>query len=188
MPTYMERGVSFQRVGMDVAKIVPDPTLVTTQAFNKTDVPANEIESVDEIREGVMENNSIVSTAKDSLWSEVRNAPDLFSWDDFLYNVFLGLAPTAWDTSSDLLIAAEISQGAAEGAELTAGLTYMFITLPVVLQAFHAAWALVPLAHLSRLLAIALYLVLAVGATTAVIALFHFRPSAFYYPATGVRQ
>ena len=91
---------------MEVAKIVlSDPTVVTTQAFNKTDVPANEIESVDEIRDGVVEDNSIVSTAKDSLWSEVRNAPDLFSWDDFMYAVFIGLAPTAWDTSSDLLIA-----------------------------------------------------------------------------------
>ena len=75
---------------------------------------------------------------KPSIWNEILNAKFLFNWNDFCYDLILGFAPTAWDIGTDFNFAAELLDTGCEEDVLAAGLSYIFISLPVIFLAFNS--------------------------------------------------
>ena len=65
--------------------------------------------------------NSIILNFNSNQWI------DIFAWDEFFSNLILSLLPSAWDVFSDLRLGFGLE---ASGDDHTAGLCYIFISLP----------------------------------------------------------
>ena len=82
----------------------------------------------------------------------------------------------------DLYIAGELLDSAGEGATITAGLSYMFISLPGLFLSVHT---LAP-SHSTTILATLLYWLVGSAFLLAMTAIMWCEPTAFYYPAMTV--
>ena len=65
--------------------------------------------------------------------SLLKSWQEAFTWDDFLYSLFVGFLPTAWDVLSDILIASQLKD---QVDKETAGLSYLFVCAPGITLLF----------------------------------------------------
>ena len=54
---------------------------------------------------GGIEEIALTEESLRTLWLEILNSRNYFNWNDFFYALFLGLAPSAWDISTDFHLA-----------------------------------------------------------------------------------
>ena len=64
---------------------------------------------------------------------KIKKMQDIFKWNNFWYNLFLNLIPSAWDMISDFMFGLSLEES---DKEETAGICYGFIILPIYYQIF----------------------------------------------------
>ena len=108
-----------------------------------------------------------------------RKWKESFSWNDFFYSIIFGLGPTAWDVISDLRFGDSLSQS---GDKRSAGLCYLFITIPGVFFLQEVVLVHI-LKDCSSKMTTLVYVLSALVATSAMAYGFCVEPLIFYFPA-----
>ena len=77
--------------------------------------------------------NTFVNEVVPEPSSLLKRWQEAFTWDDFLYSLFVGFLPTAWDVLSDIMIASQLKE---QVDKETAGLSYLFVCAPGITLLF----------------------------------------------------
>ena len=114
-----------------------------------------------------------------ALLTTVQNS---FSSEEFWYSLFLGFLPSAWDISTDVQFGSSQEE---MGEELTAGLCYMFICLPLIIMLAMAMATTIQrvTSTLLNILLAVLLILLFIAITAAMCIVVGTNPTIFKYPA-----
>ena len=86
-----------------------------------------ETEDIENIQQTTTTDDTFVNEVVPEPSSLLKSWQQAFTWDDFLYSLFVGFLPTAWDVLSDLMIASQLQD---QVDKETAGLSYLFVCAP----------------------------------------------------------